>query len=216
MDIKFIPQTQVSNSDVFTNFKIIIIGDSAVGKSSILKRAVKKTFDANYQSTIGFEFLLMHFKINDLKIKLQIWDTCGQENYRSLVQGFYRNTSLAIIVYDISNKKTFESLDIWIKDLRAKTNEDLPIFIIGNKNDLESIRQVPNNDAKDFSLFSRSKYFTECSAKTGYNVENIFSEAAKYLYNACKESGKNKNLNNNRLKINMENNNADNKKNKCC
>ena len=217
MDIKFIPLNQISNSDEFINFKLIIIGDSYVGKSSILKKAVKKTFDENYQNTIGFEFLLMHFCVNGIKIKLQIWDTCGQEVYRSLVQGFYRNTSLAIIVYDISNKKTFENLDIWLKDLRSQTDQELPIFIAGNKSDKENERQVDYKEAKDFSLSRRIKYFTECSAKTGYNIENIFNEAVKYLYSACKELGKNKIPSNNKLKINKENN-TDNKKKKkkCC
>ena len=219
MDIKLIPESQVSNSDDFINFKIIIIGDSGVGKSSILKRAVKNRFDESYQATIGFEFLLMHFCVNDLKIKLQIWDTCGQEMYRSLVQGFYRNTSLALIVYDVSNKNTFENLATWLRDLRAHTDQELPIFIAGNKIDKESERQVAFNDAKDFSLSSRTKYFTECSAKTGYNVENIFYEAAKYLYNACKELGRNKIPSNNKLKINKDDNNIENNKNikkKCC
>ena len=154
MDIKLIPESQVSNSDDFINFKIIIIGDSGVGKSSILKRAVKNRFDESYQATIGFEFLLMHFSVNDLKIKLQIWDTCGQEMYRSLVQGFYRNTSLALIVYDVSKKTTFENLDTWLRDLRAHTDQELPIFIAGNKFDLENERQVAYNDAKDYSLSS--------------------------------------------------------------
>ena len=218
MDIKFIPENQISSSDNFINFKIIIIGDSGVGKSSILKRAVKNTFDDNYQATIGFEFLLMHFSINDLKIKLQIWDTCGQETYRSLVQGFYRNTSLALIVYDICDKKTYEGLDIWLKDLRSQTDEELPIFIVGNKIDKENERQVTYKEANEFSLSSRTKYFTECSAKTGYNVENIFQEVVKYLYTACKNLGKNRLPSNNKLKITMENNEANNKKKKkkCC
>ena len=218
MDIKFIPENQISNTDKFINFKIIIIGDSGVGKSSILKRAVKNRFDESYQATIGFEFLLMHFCVNDLKIKLQIWDTCGQEMYRSLVQGFYRNTSLALIVYDISEKKTYENLDNWIRDLRSHTDPELPIFIAGNKFDLENKREVACNDAKDYSLSSRTKYFTECSAKTGYNVENIFYEAAKYLYNACKEIGKKNIPTNNKLKINKDDANNENKikKKKCC
>jgi small GTP-binding protein len=218
MDIKLIPESQISNTNDFTFFKIIIIGDNCVGKMEILKRAVKNSLDENYQAAIGFEFLLMHFIVNDLKIKLQIWDTCGQEMYRSLVQGFYRNTSLALIVYDISDKKTYDNLDNWIRDLRTHTDPELPIFIAGNKFDLENNRQVAYNDAKDYSLSSRTKYFTECSAKTGYNVENIFYEAAKYLYNACKELGRNKIPTNNKLKINKDVNNENNqiKKKKCC
>ena len=148
LNIEILKDSQISQSDNFINFKIIIIGDSGVGKSSLLKRAVQNRFDEGYQATIGFEFLLMHYKINDLKLKLQIWDTCGQEMYRSLVQGFYRNTSLAIIVYDVTNPKSFENLEIWLKDLRQHTENEIPVFIVGNKNDLE--RKVPTDDAKIF------------------------------------------------------------------
>ena len=213
MDIKLIPESQVSNTNDFTNFKIIIIGDSGVGKSSILKRAVKNTFDENYQATVGFEFLLMHFIVNDFKIKLQIWDTCGQEMYRSLVQGFYRNTSLAVLVYDISRMETYEGLDIWLKDIRSRLDSQVPIFIAGNKYDLENDRKISSKDAQDFSKNRRTKYFTECSAKTGYNVENIFYEVAKYLYNIREELGKDKNSN--KLKIGEDNVQIP-KKKKCC
>ena len=135
--IELLNSYKISQSDNFINFKLIIIGDSGVGKSCLLKRAVQNSFETGYQATIGFEFLLMHFKVNDLKIKLQIWDTCGQEMYRSLVQGFYRNTSLAIIVYDISRRPSFDALDVWLKDLRQHTEADIPVFIVGNKMDLK-------------------------------------------------------------------------------
>ena len=147
-EVKLLNESQISQSDNFINFKLIIIGDAGVGKSSILKRAVKNIFEESYQATIGFEFLLMHFQVNDLKIKFQIWDTCGQEMYRSLVQGFYHNTSLALLVYDINKKPTFESLDIWLKDLKQHTEQDLPVFIVGNKNDLD--RNVTDEEAKEF------------------------------------------------------------------
>ena len=214
--IELLHESQISQSDNFINFKIIIVGDSGVGKSSLLKRAVQNKFDGNYQATIGFEFLLMHFNVNDLKLKLQIWDTCGQEMYRSLVQGFYRNTSLALVVYDINQKKTYESLDIWLKDIRQHTEQELPIFIAGNKSDLE--RVVPFEEAKVFAVSNRTKKFTECSAKTGYNVKEIFFDAAKYLYKTYKEfRSQNKLSTPGRLKIDGDKNNAlDKKKRKCC
>ena len=178
--IEFIPESKINQSDNYINFKLIIIGDTGVGKSSVLKRAVKNIFDENYQATIGFEFLLMHFKVNDLKLKLQIWDTCGQEMYRSLVQGFYHNSSLALLVYEINNKKSFENLEFWLKDLRQHTDHDLPVFLVGNKSDLE--KEVPADEANSFSKNNNMVYFTECSAKTGYNIKEIFFEAAKQLY----------------------------------
>ena len=214
--IELLHDSQISQSDNFINFKIIIVGDSGVGKSSLLKRAVQNRFDGSYQATIGFEFLLMHFKVNDLKLKLQIWDTCGQEMYRSLVQGFYRNTSLALIVYDVNQKKTYDALDIWLKDIRQHTEQELPIFIAGNKSDLEKV--VPSEEAKIFAVSNRTKYFTECSAKNGYNVKEIFYEAAKYLYKTYKEfKSQNKLPTTGRLKIDAEKNKTlDSKKRKCC
>ena len=218
LNIEILKDSQISQSDNFINFKIIIIGDSGVGKSSLLKRAVQNRFDESYQATIGFEFLLMHYKINELKFKLQIWDTCGQEMYRSLVQGFYRNTSLAIIVYDVNNPKSFEGLEVWLKDLRQQTEQEIPIFIVGNKSDME--KKVPTEDAKIFSTSNRTKYFAECSARSGYNVKEIFNEAAKQLYESYKKyQSKNKAPANNRLKLDKkeDDNNKDNtKKKKCC
>ena len=214
--IELLHDSQISQTDNFINFKIIIVGDSGVGKSSLLKRAVQNRFDGSYQATIGFEFLLMHFKVNDLKLKLQIWDTCGQEMYRSLVQGFYRNTSLALIVYDVNQKKTYDALDIWLKDIRQHTEQELPIFIAGNKSDLEKV--VPSEEAKIFAVSNRTKYFTECSAKNGYNVKEIFYEAAKYLYKTYKQfKSQNKLPTTGRLKIDADKNSSlDSKKKKCC
>ena len=180
LDIELLHDSQISQLDNFVNFKIIIIGDSGVGKSSLLKRAVKNSFDNNYQATIGFEFLLMHFKVNDLKLKFQIWDTCGQEMYRSLVQGFYHNSSLAIIVYNVNDKNSFYNISVWLKDLRQHTDHDLPVFLVGNKSDLE--KEVRSDEANSFSKNNNMVYFTECSAKTGYNIKEIFFEAAKQLY----------------------------------
>ena len=215
--VSLIPDSEVSQTDNFINFKLILAGDSGVGKSSILKRAVQNKFDENYQATIGFEFLLMHFLVNELKIKLQIWDTCGQETYRSLIQGFYRNTSLALVVYDINKTKTYESLESWLKDIRDHTQQDLPIFVIGNKIDLQ--RMVSFEDAKIFTTSNRVKKFTECSAKTGRNVKDIFIDAAKFLYSEYKSLQKQNKLpaSSGKLKINSDKNDGiNNKKRKCC
>ena len=218
--IEIIREAQISQSDNFINFKIILIGDSGVGKSSLLKRAVKNTFDDNYQATIGFEFLLLHFQVNELKIKFQIWDTCGQEMYRSLVQGFYHNSSLAVLVYDVSKKKSFESLDAWLQELRQHNEGDLPVFLVGNKNDLN--KAVTPEEGMNFSKVNNIIYFTECSAKTGYKIKDIFFEAAKYLYHVYnKLKSENKIPITKKLKIDKEdnndnNNNNKNKKKKCC
>ena len=107
-DYEILPET---NNKYDLTFKIIIIGDSGVGKSCLTQMATKNNFESNYQTTIGFEFFVLNIKIGDKIIKLQIWDTCGQEIYRSLISNFYRNASLAIMVYSVTDRKSFENLD---------------------------------------------------------------------------------------------------------
>ena len=198
------------------SFKLIVIGDSFVGKSCLSLKASKGVFNENYTPTIGFEFLTFFVKIGESIIKLQIWDTCGQEMYRSLVQGFYRNTSLALVVYDVHDKKTYDSLDIWIRDIIKNTEQDLPIFVAGNKTDWE--REVSFEEANIFTLSNRVIYFTECSAKTGKNINEIFVEAAKHLYKTYKEYKTQNSLpSSGRLKIENDTNKVlDKKKKKCC
>lgn len=196
-------------------FKIIVIGNSGVGKSCLSMQATRNSFDTNYLATVGFEFFVFNIKFDSRIIKLQIWDTCGEEMYRSLVQGFYRNTSLAIIVYDISRKKSFEALEIWIKDLRQHTEEGIPVFIVGNKMDLQ--KDISTEEAKMFSVSNRTKFFTECSAKTGENVKDIFFKAAQYLYDTYKVyQNQNKVPMSNRLKLDSNTTPENTKKKKCC
>ena len=164
------------------NFKIIIIGDSYVGKSCLAIKATKGTFESLYTPTVGFEFLTFFVKIENSNIKLQIWDTCGQEVYRSLIGSFYRNSSLAIIVYAIDNDSSFSSIDTWVNELKTKGNPDMAIFLVGNKADLEDKRVITKDMASDVCDSHNIKFFLETSARTGFNVKNIFIEAAKVLY----------------------------------
>ena len=164
------------------NFKIIIIGDSGVGKSCLSLRATKNVFESLYSPTIGFEFMTFFIKVDDRPIKLQIWDTCGQEVYRSLISSFYNNSSLAIVVYSIDNEDSFNNLEFWLNELRTKGNPDINIFLIGNKADLEEQRKVTKEAAQEFADNNKVKIFLETSAKTGFNAQNIFIEAAKLLY----------------------------------
>ena len=163
-------------------FKIIIIGDSSVGKSCLALRATKGTFDSIYTPTVGFEFLTLFLKIEDSNIKLQIWDTCGQEVYRSLIGSFYRNSSLALIVYSIDNENSFNNIESWLNELKTKGNPDINIFLVGNKADLEDKRAITKEMASDVCDTHNIKFFLETSAKTGFNVKNIFIESAKLLY----------------------------------
>ena len=119
------------------SFKIIVIGNSGVGKSCLSIKATKNIFENNYLATVGFEFFSFNVKLDDKVVKLQIWDTCGQEIYRSLITNFYRNSSLAIIVYAIDDKQSYQDIEIWLKDLKTYSNPDIKVFLIGNKTDME-------------------------------------------------------------------------------
>ena len=164
------------------SFKLIIIGDSFVGKSSISVNASKNVFENDYKATIGFEFFTMAYKINTQNIKLQIWDTCGQEEYRSLIQNFYRNASLAILVYSIDRKSSFENLEIWLNEIKTKGNPDVKIFLVGNKVDLADKRVVKTEEGKQFYENYKLNLFIETSAKSGENVSELFKKAALLLY----------------------------------
>ena len=164
------------------SFKMIVIGDAGVGKSCLTTKAAKDVFDETYSATVGFEFLTFNVKLNDKVIKLQIWDTCGQEIYRSLISSFYRNASLAMMVYSIDSKESFTHMETWLKEVKLQSNPDIKIFLIGNKADLEDQREVQLEEAKQFKNDNDIHYFSESSAKTGLNAQQVFIEAAKLLY----------------------------------
>ena len=164
------------------NFKIIIVGDAGVGKTCLLKKASKGLFDEAYQPTLGFEFLTFECEIDDNPIKLQIWDTCGQETYKSLITSFYRNSALAMMIYSIDSKESFYHIESWLKDIKQQSNPDVKIFLIGNKADLGEEREVDIDKGKQFIDENNIDYFSETSAKSGLNVKEVFMKAAELLY----------------------------------
>ena len=164
------------------SFKIIVIGDSSVGKSCLTLRGTKDKFKDFYSPTIGFEFLALNIRIKKKILRLQIWDTCGQEIYRSLISSFYRNSSLAMIVYAIDNEESFNNVESWLDEIKCQTHPNLKIFLIGNKSDLEESRVIGKEKAEKFYLDHKLDFFIETSAKTGENVQKIFIKAAQMLY----------------------------------
>ena len=164
------------------SFKLIVIGDSSVGKSCLSAQAVRNNFIEFYQATVGFEFLTFNLRINSNIIKLQIWDTCGQEVYKSLISNFYRNCSLALIVYAINNRNSYEHAENWLNDLKNQSNPNVRVFLIGNKCDLEKERVVSKEEGETFKTEKKLDKFIETSAKTGQNAKNVMLEAAKILY----------------------------------
>ena len=164
------------------SFKMIIVGDAGVGKSCLITKASKGVFDETYSATLGFEFLTFNVKLDDKIIKLQIWDTCGQEIYKSLISSFYRNATLAMIVYSIDSRESFMNINTWLKEIKLQSNPDIKIFLIGNKADLEDDRKIKTDEARQLKSENGFNYFSEASAKSGLNTQTVFIEAAKLLY----------------------------------
>ena len=161
-------------------FKLILIGNSGVGKSCILQRYMKHTFEEKYKCTIGVDFLMKSVVINGQTVKLQLWDTAGQEKYKSMVTSYYRGANVALIVFDITSHTSFEALPIWIENYYKNGPESKNIILIGNKKDLEENRQVTQEEAETFSKNNNMIYF-ETSAKEGDNIDYVFNYAAEKL-----------------------------------
>ena len=198
---------------------MIIIGDAGVGKSCLTLKASKGNFDDTYSPTVGFEFLSFNVKIDSKIIKLQIWDTCGQEIYRSLISSFYRNASLAMMVYSIDSKESFIHIESWLKEVKLQSNPDIKVFLIGNKADLEDQREVQLNDAKQYKEENGIHYFCEASAKNGLNAQTVFIEAAKLLYNEhlqYKSRALKTNINSEKTPIPVKITNKSERKQGCC
>ena len=162
-------------------FKIILIGDTSVGKTNILTKYLSDEFDPNSKATVGVEFGTKNFKIENKIVKVQIWDTAGQERYRSITNAYYKGAKGAFIVYDIANKKTFDDIEKWISDLRTNSDENLSIILIGNKTDLNDKREVTTEEGKNKAELYKFA-FIETSAFNGNNIEKAFNELITDVY----------------------------------
>ena len=133
-------------------FKYIIIGDASVGKSNILLKYAHNQFKPGYQLTIGVEFGAKNVEINNKTYHIQIWDTAGQENFRSITRAYYKNSVCALVVYDLTNKETFDSVQAWIDDCKSQSPKNIYMLLVGNKEDLaESERQVSYKEGSEFA-----------------------------------------------------------------
>lgn len=187
------------NKDILS-YKIVLLGDSSVGKSCIMERYVNHNFDEYSEVTIGASFATKDILVKQNKIRFEMWDTAGQERYKSLTPMYYRNAMGAIVVYDITNKETLINAESWIKKIVKERGEKCKIILVGNKSDLEDKRKV---DKKIDTQFENIKYI-ETSAKSGKNIEKIFKTLAEML-----------DMRNEKTKINISELKI-NKKNKCC
>ena len=161
-------------------FKYIIIGDAAVGKSNLLLRYTHGQFKPEYQLTIGVEFGAKNIPINNKTYRIQIWDTAGQENFRSITRAYYKNSACALVVYDISNRESFDNINTWIEDCKSQSPQTIFMVLVGNKNDLEDKRAVTIEEGKELAEKNKMMFF-ETSAKTGTNVDEIFLRSAETI-----------------------------------
>ncbi|XP_028322509.1 ras-related protein Rab-6A isoform X1 [Gouania willdenowi] len=161
-------------------FKLVFLGEQSVGKTSLITRFMYDSFDNTYQATIGIDFLSKTMYLEDRTIRLQLWDTAGQERFRSLIPSYIRDSAAAVVVYDITNVNSFQQTTKWIDDVRTERGSDVIIMLVGNKTDLADKRQITTEEgeqrAKEMNVL-----FIETSAKTGYNVKQLFRRVAAAL-----------------------------------
>ncbi|EIN14376.1 ras-domain-containing protein [Punctularia strigosozonata HHB-11173 SS5] len=162
-------------------FKLVLLGESAVGKSSLVLRFVKDQFDDYRESTIGAAFLTQTVTLDDqATVKFEIWDTAGQERYKSLAPMYYRNANCAVVVYDITQTASLEKARTWIRELQRQADPSIVIALCGNKIDLAARRQVTQEEAQKYAEEEGLLWF-EASAKTGEGVSDVFTAIAKKL-----------------------------------
>lgn len=195
--------------------KIILVGDSGTGKSAILHRYTDDTFLTSYISTIGVDFKITTCKYNDKNIKLQIWDTAGQERFQTITTTYYRGSHAIIVVYDITDRDSFDNVTYWISQIKKYAADNVNILLIGNKNDLNYGRKVSQKEGEEFA----AKYdidFIETSAKNSCNVKNAFITIAKKTIERLDKKNTNSHQNPNKKLVLINETHKPNEKNNIC
>ncbi|GAB4821918.1 hypothetical protein N2152v2_008964 [Parachlorella kessleri] len=165
--------------------KIILVGDSGVGKTNILSRSVRNEFDQNSRATIGVEFATKTLTLEGQVVKAQIWDTAGQERYSSITRAFYRGAVGAMLVYDVTRRSTFESVKRWLSSLREHAGSNIVVMLVGNKIDLAHLRDVTTEQGKAVAEKERL-LFMETSAADGSNIEPAFIQEITEIFQSMK------------------------------
>ncbi|KAK4485007.1 hypothetical protein RD792_007615 [Penstemon davidsonii] len=163
-------------------FKIVLIGDSAVGKSNLLARFARDEFYPNSKSTIGVEFQTQKIDIKGKEVKAQIWDTAGQERFRAVTSAYYRGAVGALVVYDVSRRQTFDSIGRWLNELQTYSDMNVVTILVGNKSDLKDAREVTTVEGKSLAE-AQGLFFIETSALDSSNVAAAFQTVVKEIYN---------------------------------
>lgn len=163
------------------NFKFVLVGDSSVGKTSICKQFCEHTFDEHQQHTVGLEFGIRSIEIEKTKIKLQIWDTAGQEKFHSITRAYFRSSTAVFLVFDVTNRESFTNVSNWTDDAAKLSPANAVRVLIGNKTDLQAQRAVSTAEAQDFADQNELKYF-ETSALSGERIDDAFIETAHAVF----------------------------------
>lgn len=162
-------------------FKLVFLGDQSVGKTSLITRFMYDTWHDSYEATIGIDFISKTIHLSDKTIRLQLWDTAGQERFRCLIPSYIRDSTAAIIVYDITNSSSFHSIDHWIEIVQNERGNEAIVILVGNKIDLSQKRQITTEDGL-LRANESNVLFIETSAKNGYNVKHLFERIASALF----------------------------------
>ena len=169
-----------SNSEYSYSVKFIIVGDSSVGKSNILLRFSRNVFDPGHKATLGIEFANKHLLFNNIDYLVQVWDTAGQENFRSVTRAYYKASAVAMVVYDISNEESFQHIQAWIKDCKDLAPKTVQLILIGNKSDLEDQRVISKEKGEQLASENNMLFF-ETSALNGNGVEEAFQKSIELV-----------------------------------
>lgn len=172
-----------------TNLKVVLLGDSGVGKTSIVTRFIANSFNPGSEATLGASFMGKALQFNDKILKFNIWDTAGQEKYHSVAKMYYRDANVAIMAYDITKRDSFNGIKRWYEELKEFGPRDIIIAIAGNKEDLVENEAVSPEDAKDYAD-SIGAVYRKTSAKTSYGIEAIFRDIAMKMYPELKEEAR--------------------------
>lgn len=172
-------------------YKMILIGNTGVGKTSLIQKALKNEFSPHIQSTIGFQYSNIIATVNNQKILLQTWDICGQDLFHSLIDSFYKRANLTILVYSIDDRESFDALNFWLGEIRTYARKINKIVLVGNKKDIgRENRKVSYEEGKEFYMDNQLDMFFEASAKEGINASEIFTQSVEMLYECDKKRHK--------------------------
>ena len=172
--------TRVDDKEYDHLFKLLIVGNSAVGKSALLMRYADGTYDASYITTIGIDFKVRTIEVEDKRVKMQIWDTAGQERFRTIGTAYYRKTHGVIVVYDVTSRESFSNVERWLSEIKQNCETTPTVVLVGNKDDDPNSKKVGSDEANEFARKMEIPLF-ETSAKENINVEEMFYQVAKLM-----------------------------------